>query len=172
MKVPYIGKIAKTRKDSEKDKREFLKALFTRTYVRDIVERHKIRNKNARLNFRQIEYSHLMENVIFNELLARDFSVDVGVVAKNERTDDGRERQYYEVDFVCTNGSQRYYIQSAYRMPDEAKVEQESASLLRVNDAIKKIIILREYTPVLHTENGITIISIFDFLMKENSLEL
>ncbi|WP_285828485.1 ATP-binding protein [Bacteroides acidifaciens] len=240
-------------KESEKDKREFLKALFTRTYIRDIVERNKIRNKdvlddflnilassigsltnptklantfesvkhekvsrntlasyldyicesflmekasrydikgkkyieslnkyyfadcglrNARLNFRQIEYSHLLENVIYNELLARDFSVDVGVVAKNERTADSRERQYYEVDFVCNNGSQRYYIQSAYRMIDEAKVNQESASLLNVDDAFKKIIILGEYTPVLHTETGITIISIYDFLMKENSLEL
>lgn len=240
-------------KESEKDKREFLKALFTRTYIRDIVERNKIRNKevlddflnilassigaltnptklantfesvkhekvsrntlasyleyicesflmeraarydikgkkyieslnkyyfadcglrNARLNFRQIEYSHLLENVIYNELLARDFSVDVGVVAKNERTGDSRERQYYEVDFVCNNGSQRYYIQSAYRMADEAKVRQESASLLNVDDAFKKIIILGEYTPVLHTESGITIISIYDFLMKENSLEL
>ena len=240
-------------KESEKDKREFLKALFTRTYIRDIVERNKIRNKdvfddflnilassigaltnptklantfesvkhekvsrntlasyidyicesflmekasrydikgkkyieslnkyyfadcglrNARLNFRQIEYSHLLENVIYTELLARDFSVDVGVVAKNERTADSRERQYYEVDFVCNNGSQRYYIQSAYRMIDEAKVKQESASLLNVDDAFKKIIILGEYTPVLHTESGITIISIYDFLMKENSLEL
>lgn len=240
-------------KESEKDKREFLKALFTRTYIRDIVERNKIRNKdvfddflnilassigaltnptklantfesvkhekvsrntlasyidyicesflmekasrydikgkkyieslnkyyfadcglrNARLNFRQIEYSHLLENVIYTELLARDFSVDVGVVAKNERTADSRERQYYEVDFVCNNGSQRYYIQSAYRMIDEAKVTQESASLLNVDDAFKKIIILGEYTPVLHTESGITIISIYDFLMKENSLEL
>ncbi len=239
-------------KESDKEKREFLKALFTRTYVRDIVERHKIRNKdvlddfinilassiggltnptklantfesvkhekvsrntlasyldcicesfllerasrfdikgkryieslskfyfadcglrNARLNFRQIEYSHLMENLIYNELLARDFSVDVGVVEKNERTPEGRERQYYEVDFVCNNGSQRYYIQSAYRMSDEAKVVQESASLLRIDDAFKKIIILGEYTPVLHTENGITVISIFDFLMKEDSLE-
>lgn len=240
-------------KESEKDKREFLKALFTRTYIRDIVERNKIRNKdvfddflnilassigaltnptklantfesvkhekvsrntlasyidyicesflmekasrydikgkkyieslnkyyfadcglrNARLNFRQIEYSHLLENVIYTELLARDFSVDVGVVAKNERTADSRERQYYEVDFVCNNGSQRYYIQSAYRMIHEAKVKQESASLLNVDDAFKKIIILGEYTPVLHTESGITIISIYDFLMKENSLEL
>lgn len=240
-------------KESEKDKREFLKALFTRTYIRDIVERNNIRNKevlddflnilassigsltnptklantfesvkhekvsrntlasyldyicesflmekasrydikgkkyieslnkyyfadcglrNARLNFRQIEYSHLMENVIYNELLARDFSVDVGVVAKNERTGDSRERQYYEVDFVCNNGSQRYYIQSAYRMIDEAKVRQESASLLNVDDAFKKIIILGEYTPVLHTESGIAIISIYDFLMKDNSLEL
>ena len=240
-------------KDSEKDKRAFLKALFTRTYIRDIVERNRIRNKevlddflnilassiggltnptklantfesvkhekvsrntlaayleyicesflmeqatrydvkgkkyieslskyyfadcglrNARLNFRQIEYTHLLENVIYNELLVRDFSVDVGVVPKNERTAEGRERQYYEIDFVCNNGSQRYYIQSAYRMIDEAKVRQESASLMRVDDAFKKIIILGEYTPVLHTEEGITIISIYDFLLQANSLEL
>ena len=104
--------------------------------------------------------------------MVRDFSVDVGVVPKNERTAEGRERQYYEIDFVCNNGSQRYYIQSAYRMIDEAKVRQESASLMRVDDAFKKIIILGEYTPVLHTEEGITIISIYDFLLQANSLEL
>lgn len=240
-------------KKSPEDKRAFLRALFDRTYIRDIVERNKIRNRevlddflnllassiggltnptklantfesvkhekvsrntlatyldyicesflmekatrydikgkryieslnkyyfadcglrNARLNFRQIEYTHLLENLIFNELLARGFSVDVGVVAKNERSEEGRERQYYEVDFVCNNGSQRYYIQSAYRMVDEAKLKQESASLIRIDDAFKKIIILGEYTPVLHTEDGITLISIYDFLMKDNSLEL
>ena len=141
------------------------------SFLMEKASRYDCGLRNARLNFRQIEYSHLMENVIYNELLARDFSVDVGVVAKNERAGDSRKRQYYEVDFVCNNGSQRYYIQSAYRMIDEAKVRQESASLLNVDDAFKKIIILGEYTPVLHTESGVTIISIYDFLMKDNSLE-
>ncbi len=129
--------------------------------------------RNARLNFRQIEYTHLLENVIYNELVARGFSVDVGIVPKQERDDQGnRERQYYEVDFVCNQGSQRYYIQSAYRMIDEEKVKQEEASLRRIDDSFKKIIVLGEYTPVLHNESGITIISIYDFLLKENSLEL
>lgn len=129
--------------------------------------------RNMRLNFRQVEYTHLLENVIYNELIARGFSVDVGVVPKQMRDDNGeRARQYYEVDFVCNQGSRRYYIQSAYRMIDEEKVRQEEASLRNIDDSFKKIIILGEYTPVLHNESGITIISIFDFLLKDNSLEL
>lgn len=129
--------------------------------------------RNARLNFRQIEYTHLLENVIYNELIARGFSVDVGIVPKQEKDDQGnRERQYYEVDFVCNQGSQRYYIQSAYRMINEDKVKQEETSLRMIDDSFKKIIILGEYTPVLHNEAGITIISIYDFLLKDNSLEL
>lgn len=129
--------------------------------------------RNVRLNFRQVEYTHLLENVIYNELRARGYSVDVGVVQKRLRTEDGnRDRQYYEVDFVCNQGSRRYYVQSAYRMIDEEKVKQEEASLRQINDSFKKIIILGEYTPVLHNESGITIISIYDFLLKENALEL
>lgn len=129
--------------------------------------------RNVRLNFRQVEYTHLLENVIYNELVARGYNVDVGVVPSLERAEDGqRERQYYEVDFVCNQGSKRYYIQSAYRMIDEEKVKQEEASLRRIDDSFKKIIVLGEYTPVLHNESGITIISIYDFLLKENSLEL
>lgn len=129
--------------------------------------------RNMRLNFRQVEYTHLLENVIYNELIARGFSVDVGVVMKQTRDDNGeRARQYYEVDFICNQGSRRYYIQSAYKMIDEEKVRQEEMSLRNIDDSFKKIIILGEYTPVLHNESGITIISIFDFLLKENSLEL
>lgn len=129
--------------------------------------------RNMRLNFRQVEYTHLLENVIYNELITRGFSVDVGVVMKQTRDDNGeRTRQYYEVDFICNQGSRRYYIQSAYKMIDEEKVRQEEMSLRNIDDSFKKIIILGEYTPVLHNESGITIISIFDFLLKENSLEL
>lgn len=129
--------------------------------------------RNIRLNFRQIEYTHLLENVIYNELIARGFSVDVGVISKQVRDNNGeRSRQYYEVDFVCNQGSKRYYIQSAYKMIDEEKVKQEEASLRNIDDSFKKIIILGEYTPVLHNESGITIVSIYDFLLKENSLEL
>lgn len=129
--------------------------------------------RNMRLNFRQIEYTHLLENVIYNELIARGFSVDVGVVPKQIRDENGeRSRQYLEVDFICNQGSKRYYIQSAYKMSDEEKVKQEEASLRNIDDSFKKIIILGEYTPVLHNESGITIIGIYDFLLKENSLEL
>lgn len=129
--------------------------------------------RNMRLNFRQVEYTHLLENVVYNELIARGFSVDVGVVPKQTRDDNGeRARQYHEVDFVCNQGSRRYYIQSAYKMIDEEKIRQEEASLRNIDDSFKKIIILGEYTPVLHNESGITIISIFDFLLRDNSLEL
>lgn len=129
--------------------------------------------RNARLNFRQVEYTHLLENVIYNELIARGFSVDVGVVSKQLRLNDGeRARQYLEVDFVCNKGSRRYYIQSAYKMVDDDKVKQEEASLINIDDSFKKIIVLGEYTPVLHNESGVAIMSVYDFLLKENSLEL
>ena len=128
---------------------------------------------NMRLNFRQIEYTHLLENVIYNELISRGYNVDVGVVSKQTRDDSGeRARQYLEVDFVCNKGSRRYYIQSAYKMINEEKVRQEEASLRNIDDSFKKIIILGEYTPLLHNDAGITIMSIYDFLLKDNSLEL
>ena len=241
-------------RNTEKEKSEVLKALFQRTYIRDIVERYNIKNveeldelldilastiggltnptklsntfesvkhkkvnrmtitsylnylcesyliekscrydikgkryidspykyyfvdcglRNARLNFRQTEFTHLLENIIYNELLIRGFNVDVGVVSKQVRNDGGnRIRRNYEVDFVCNQGSRRYYIQSAYRMIDEEKVRQEETSLRSIDDSFKKIIILGESTPVIRNESGITIISIYDFLLNENSLEL
>ena len=129
--------------------------------------------RNALLNFRQIEPSHLMENIIYNELRVRGFNVDVGVVPVQLRIEDGsRVRKQFEVDFVCNMGSRRYYIQSAYRMPDEEKMKQEEASLRNIDDSFKKIIIVGEDTPVLRNEAGITTISIYDFLLNENSLEL
>lgn len=129
--------------------------------------------RNMKLNFRQVEYTHLMENVIYNELIARGFKVDVGVVQKQIRDDNGeRSRQYLEVDFICNQGSRRYYIQSAYRMKDEIKVRHEEASLTNIDDSFKKIIIIGEYTPVLHNEQGITILSIYDFLLNDYSLEM
>ncbi len=129
--------------------------------------------RNMKLNFRQVEYTHLMENVIYNELIARGFKVDVGVVQKQIRDDNGeRSRLYLEVDFICNQGSRRYYIQSAYRMKDEIKVRQEEASLTNIDDSFKKIIIIGEYTPVLHNERGITILSIYDFLLNDYSLEM
>lgn len=241
-------------KQTEKEKASTLKALFQRTYIRDIVERYRIKNsdvldelldilasaiggltnptklcntfesvkhvkvnrmtltsyleylcesfltekaslydikgkryidspskyyfcdcglRNARLNFRQIEFTHLLENVIYNELQTRGFNVDVGVVSKQVRDKEGnRIRQQFEVDFVCNQGSKRYYIQSAYKMVDQEKVQQEEASLRNINDSFKKIIILGESTPVIRTDLGITIISIYDFLLNENSLDL
>jgi len=129
--------------------------------------------RNALLNFRQTEPSHLMENVIYSELRVRGFNVDVGVVPVQLRKEDGsRERKQFEVDFVCNMGSKRYYIQSAYRMPDEEKMKQEEASLRNIDDSFKKIIIVGEDIPVLRNEAGITTIGIYDFLLNENSLDL
>ena len=129
--------------------------------------------RNARLNFRQIEFTHLLENLIYNELLIRGFNVDVGVVQVNRLYEDNKKvRVQLEVDFVCNLGSRRYYIQSAYRMPDEVKLNQEEAPLRNIDDSFKKIIVIGEETPVIRTESGTTIISIYDFLLKENSLEL
>ncbi len=129
--------------------------------------------RNARINFRQYEKSHLMENLIYNEMRVRGFNVDVGVVPTFTKNDEGnRQRANLEVDFVCNLGSRRYYIQSAYRMESEEKIKQERASLLKVDDSFKKIIVLGEECPVTRDEQGITTMSIFDFLLKENSLEL
>ncbi len=129
--------------------------------------------RNARLNFRQSEKSHLMENLLYNELRMRGFNVDVGVVPVVVKDKEGKQqRVQLEVDFVCNLGSKRYYIQSAFRMDTDEKIQQEHASLLRVNDSFKKIIVLGEETPVLRDESGITTIGIFDFLLKENALEL
>lgn len=129
--------------------------------------------RNARLNFRQPDYSHVMENVIYNELRIRGYNVDVGVVPVVERDKDGRQmRKQYEIDFVCNLGSKRYYIQSAWRMESEAKVRQEEKSLRIVDDSFKKIIVLGEPTPVFRNEAGITTMSIYDLLLNDNSLEL
>jgi hypothetical protein len=128
--------------------------------------------RNARLNFRQTEPSHLLENVIYNELRVRGFNVDVGVVPIRKRNEDGAlKRSQLEVDFVCNLGSKRYYIQSAYRMLDEEKQKQEEASLLNIDDSFKKIIIVGEDIPVLRNETGITTIGIYDFLLNDNSLD-
>lgn len=127
--------------------------------------------RNARLNFRQPDYSHVMENVIYNELRIRGFNVDVGMVPVVLRENEKQVRKQFEIDFVCNQGSRRYYIQAAYRMENEAKVVQEEASLRNVDDSFKKIIIIGEHTPVIRNEAGITTISIYDFLLNPNALE-
>ena len=129
--------------------------------------------RNARLNFRQSEKSHLMENLIYNELRIRGFNVDIGVVPVIIKDNEGKQQRIQlEVDFVCNLGSRRYYIQSAFRMETDEKIKQERASLLKVDDSFKKIIVLGEETPILRDEDGITTIGIYDFLLKDNSLEL
>ena len=129
--------------------------------------------RNARLGFRQIEENHIMENVVYNELRSRGYSVDVGVVEKRGLNSEGKtERTYLEIDFIANLGSKRYYIQSAFSMPIEEKRMQEKASLVRVNDSFKKIILVKDVMNVTRDEDGITTMSIYDFLLKENSLEL
>ena len=129
--------------------------------------------RNARLGFRQVEETHLMENIIYNELRSRGYSVDVGVVEKRGTDENGKEyKNQLEIDFVANLGSKRYYIQSAFSMPTEEKRIQEKASLVNVNDSFKKIIVVKDIINVTRDEDGIATMSIYDFLLKENSLEL
>jgi len=129
--------------------------------------------RNARLNFRQQEYDHLMENVIYNELLYRGYNVDVGVVEVFEHNKDNVTiRKQFEIDFVCNQGSKRYYIQSAYSIDSKEKERQETRSLTNVNDFFKKVIIVKDDIEPWHNEDGVLIIGIKDFLLNPNSLEL
>lgn len=129
--------------------------------------------RNARLNFRQIEDTYLMENVIYIELCRRGFSVDVGVIDRREK-DAGNHvvRKQYEIDFVANLGSKRYYIQSAFSISNEEKRRQESKSLILAGDNFKKVVIVGDRIHVRHDEAGITTLSIYDFLLKENALDL
>ena len=127
--------------------------------------------RNARLNFRQIEETHLMENLLYNELRLRGLSVDVGQVVYNYKDEEGKsQRKVLEVDFVCNRGGKRYYIQSALSLPTPEKVEQEQNSLLRIDDNFQKMIIVGGMTPTHINDNGIIIMNIYDFLLNENSL--
>ena len=129
--------------------------------------------RNARLNFRQLEPSHVMENIIDNQLRIRGFNVDVSIVPVVKRTPDGKQQRVtLEIDFVCNKGSRKYYIQSAYQMLNEDKIRQEEASLRRVDDSFKKIIIIGQDIIPRRDDVGITTIGIYDFLLKDNALEL
>lgn len=129
--------------------------------------------RNARLNFRQQEENHIMENIIYNELLVRGFNVDVGVVERSERDENGKAiRKKLEVDFVCNRGNQRYYIQSAFAIPDNDKMQQEQKSLVYIGDSFKKIIVVKDQIKLWRNEEGIVIMGIMDFLLNLNSLEL
>ena len=126
--------------------------------------------RNALLNFRQIEETHLMENIIYNELLIRGYNVDVGVVDQYYTDDNNQRRQKkLEVDFVCNRGSNRIYIQSALSIPDKNKMDQEQASFIRIKDSFRKIIIVKD--GISHNnEDGIYIMNLFDFLLKTNEI--
>lgn len=128
--------------------------------------------RNCLLGFRQFEETHLMENVIYNELRSRGYLVDVGVVETRTRTENqGMLRKQLEIDFVVNNGSKRYYIQSALSLPNEEKIEQEMASLKNVSDSFQKIIIVKDNIVPHHNESGILFINLYDFLLNREILE-
>lgn len=126
--------------------------------------------RNARLNFRQYEETHIMENIIYNELKIMGFNVDVGVVEYSKNENGKSVRIQAEVDFVCNKADQRYYIQSAFSIPDQEKMLQEQNSLMRIADSFKKIIIVKDGIKSHYNENGVLILNLFDFLLKENCL--
>ena len=129
--------------------------------------------RNARINFRQIEENHTMENILFNELTARGFNVDVGLVVTRDCDESGnRQQKQLEVDFVCNKGAKRYYVQSAFAIPDDEKMQQESNSLLRIDDTFKKIIVVKDTPAPWYTDDGILVISVYDFLLNADSLDM
>ena len=123
--------------------------------------------RNALLDFRQTEQTHIMENVIYNELLYRGYSVDVGIVEVTGHDKNGKFiRKQLEVDFVVNDGSQRYYIQSAFSIPDEEKMSQETASFRYIDDSFKKILVVKDDIMPYTDDNGFLHIGLFDFLLK------
>lgn len=129
--------------------------------------------RNVRLNFRQTEYTHLMENLIYNELRMRGYSVDVGQVTQNTKNENGiSERKQLEVDFVCNRGQDRIYIQSAYALPSEEKTEQELRSLKQIKDSFQKVVIVGGMQPSFRNDDGILILNIFDFLLNRSGQNL
>jgi predicted AAA+ superfamily ATPase len=246
--MPYLAKL-----NTQEEKAKYLKDLFERTYIRDVIERHKIKNdsevldallnvlassigsltnpsklantfkserqisigsetidryigyfedaflikkavrydvkgrkhigtpakyyysdmglRNARLEFRQLEETHIMENIIYNDLIRRGLNVDVGVVEYNTKDSDGKKiRKQLEVDFVVNRESKRFYIQSALSIADPDKKEQEIASLKRIPDSFSKIVVVRDYMKPWQDDNGITYIGIEQFLLNEDIL--
>ena len=128
--------------------------------------------RNAILGFRQVEFNHLMENVLYNELCLRGYSVDVGMVETWERNEHGKSvRKNLEVDYVVNRGSKRIYIQSAYMMPDAEKMEQEQRPLVKIDDGFRKVIITGDFSSGLYNENGVFRIGVYDFLLDDHIME-
>ena len=129
--------------------------------------------RNARINFRQTEENHVMENIIYNELRIRGYNVDVGVVNVYEKNEKGsRILKSYEVDFVVTQGNNKYYIQSAFSMSNPEKIRQENNSLINIGDSFKKIIVVKDNIKPRRDENGVVTMGIFNFLTDANSLDV
>ena len=127
--------------------------------------------RNSFINFRQYEETHIMENVIYLELKRRGYNVDVGVVELKERKENEFTYKQLEIDFIANKGNNKIYIQSAFSMPTAEKKEQEERSLLKINDSFKKIIIVKDYIKRIRDDNGIIVMSVFDFLLDPNSLD-
>lgn len=128
--------------------------------------------RNARINFRQFEQTHTMENVIYNELCMRGYNVDVGVVQLSEKSKDGKvTRKQLEVDFVCNLGSKRFYVQSAFSIPDEEKRRQETRPFCKIDDSFKKIIVTKDIVSPYYDDNGILTVNIYDFLLNPACIE-
>lgn len=150
-----------------------LRAESSRKYIRTPVKYYYTDPglRNARLGFRQMEETHLMENILYNDLIRRGYDVDVGVVEQNIQDDHGKKiRKQLEVDFVVNRSNERYYIQSALSVEDPGKKEQEIASLVRIPDSFRKLVVVRDYIKPWIDENGIQYIGIEDFLLDENIL--
>ena len=129
--------------------------------------------RNARINFRQMEVTHAMENVIYNELRMRGYSVDVGNISIVEAGNDGKQtKKQLEVDFICNKGSKKYYLQSAYTLGTREKLEQEIRPFLKINDSFKKIVITSDTPRPFYTDEGILMINLYDFLLQADSLEI
>lgn len=129
--------------------------------------------RNARINFRQYEITHLMENLIYNELVIRGLLVDVGVVVLNTKNENGKsQRKQLEVDFVCNEGSKRCYIQSAFRLPTEEKRKQELRSLIHINDNFQKFIITDEPIKRYQNDDGVIFMNVYEFLLDKDSLKV
>ena len=128
--------------------------------------------RNARLGFRQVEPTHIMENIVYNELRYRGYEVDVGIVESRERENGKEVKKAYEIDFIATLGSKKYYIQSAYDIPSEGKWCQETRPFDKVSDSFKKIVLVRNPVVPHHNEKGYAIIGLLDFLINQNSLDL
>ena len=129
--------------------------------------------RNAVINFRQTEETHIMENIIYIELRMRGFNVDVGLVEVKEKLEDGKyTKKKLEIDFIANKGNNKYYIQSAFNASLPEKREQEERSLIKVNDSFKKIIVVRDDIKPYRDDNGILTIGLFDFLLEPNSLDM
>lgn len=188
-KLSRTFRSVKNSKITEKTIKKYLRYL-TDAFLMDKAVRYDVKGKkyietpskyyftdigirNAQLNFRQQEENHIMENIIFNELKIRGYRVDVGVVEIVETNDEGKKVQKgLEIDFIATKGNNKYYIQSAFDMLNEAKEKQEKKSLLKTKDSFKKIIVVKDDIKLKRDDSGITTMGIFDFLLNENSLDM